>query len=163
MPKAEQTLINWQDANSDKLDELKRKLNELEKNKKTKKDIYKDTKEVYEKLKLMEDKKKYHYDKLVAREEILVELLQKCNERLSINLDDDLAEVQSRITFLEGECKKYENQLKQLKAEKKTATENYKQVEVTISNKKQELEEAKEKKVSIQRLIEHQKRLQSEE
>lgn len=163
IPKAERTLISWQEANEDKMSELKSKLTELEQDKKTKKEIYKQTKEEYDKLQLMEDKKTYTYDKLVAREGVLIELLQRCNERLGINLDNDLADIQSRINFLNTERLKYENQLKQLKSEGKSATEYYKQVQASIDNKKQELAEAEDKKAVIQRLIQNHKKMQSVE
>jgi len=163
IPKAERTLINWQNANADRMDELKNTLKQLEENKKTKKETYIKTKEEYDNLKLAEDKKTFQYNKLVAREGVLTELLQRCNERLGINLDNDLAEVQSRINFLTAECKKYEAQLKQLKVEGKNATEYYEQVQTSINNKKQELSEAEDKKVIIERLIQNHKKMQSVE
>jgi len=163
IPKAERTLINWQDANADKMNELKKMLDELEQNKKTKKDIYKKTKEEYDNLRLMEEKKAYHIHKLEAREEALVDLLQRCNERLGINLDNDLANIQSRISFLTSERNKYEQQLKQLKADGKNTSEYSGQLQASIDNKKQELAEAEEKKAVIQRLIQNHKNMQSVE
>lgn len=163
IPKAERTLENWQEENQDRMYALKNKMKELEQNKKTKTELYKTTKEEYEKLKLSFDKKVYNHEKLVTREEVLVELLLKCNERLDMNLDADLAAIQSRIDFLESERKKYETQLNQMKTAGKTGTIDYEQVKVSISNKKQELAEAEEKRATLQRLIENQKRLQSSE
>ena len=60
----------------------------------------------------------------LTRENMLVELLIKCNERLDINLDNDLNSLNSKITFLEGERKKYESQLNQMKVEGKTTDRN---------------------------------------
>ncbi|MDD4214485.1 MAG: hypothetical protein PHR81_06705, partial [Bacteroidales bacterium] len=130
---------------------------------KTKKDIYKKTKKEYEKYKLAEDKKIFQFEKLVAKEEMLSELLKTCNERLETNLDNDLKIIISRISFLEGEKKKYEIQLNQLKVEKKTGTEHYLQVQTSINNKKEELSEAQDKKEYIKRLIQGHKRAQAED
>ena len=163
LPKAERTLEVCQDENSDKIAALKKKLDELVAAKKTKKDIYITTKAAYDKLKETVDKKIYHYEKLLAKETMLVEMLQRCNERLIINLDNDLAMAQSRINFLESERKKYENQLNQLKADGKTMGDNYQQVKVSINNKKQELLEAEEKKTFIEQLMTNQKVLKSDE
>jgi len=161
IPKAERTLTGWQDANHEKMDDLKKTMTELEANKKTKKENYIKTKEEYEKLKQAEDKRIFQYNKLLARETMLLELLQKCNERLGINLDNDLAHIQSRISFLSSESKKYEAQLKQLKADGKNATDHYHQIQTSIDNKKQELLEAEEKKAAIERLIQNHKKMQS--
>jgi hypothetical protein len=163
LPKAEHTLEDWQDHNQDHMDALKNKLKELEQNKKTKTDLYLTTKEEYDKLKLSLDKKVFNHEKLVSREDMLNELLLKCNERLNINLDNDLSAIESKITFLEGERKKYEVQLEQMKAEGKTNNDGYEQVKSSIANKKQELNEAESKRDTIKRLIENQKRLQSNE
>ena len=163
IPKAERTLIEWQDKNSEKMGELEKKLDELTKSKKTRSDLYEKTKDEFEKLKLAEDKKLFQYNKLVAKEDVLIGLLEKCNERLGINLDNDLLQIQSRINFLEGEKKKYEAQLKKLKSDKKSPVEHIEQVQVSIDNKKQELEEAQIKKAQIQRLIQNHKRMQSVE
>ncbi len=162
LPKAERTLELSQEANGDKIKELKNKLTELELAKKTKKQIYTDTKDEYDKVKELVDKKLFNYNKLVDKEAMLVEMLQKCNERLDINLDNDLAVMNSRIVFLDGEKKKYESQLAQLKADGKTNTETYQQVQTSITNKKQELIEAEDKRDRIQQMIEFQKKLQSE-
>ncbi|MEI6853743.1 MAG: hypothetical protein WCL06_12925, partial [Bacteroidota bacterium] len=163
IPKAERTLENWQDENQEHMDALKNKMKELETNKKTKSDLYKTTKEEYDKLKLSFDKKVYNSEKLVGKEEMLKELLQKCNERLNLNLDGDLSAIQAKINFLESERKKYETQLSQMKSAGKTSGDDYEQVKVSIQNKKQELIEAQDKKATLQRLIENQKRLQSSE
>jgi len=163
IPKAEKTLTSWQDANSEKMNELKKTLDELEKDKKTKKDTYIKTKEEFEKLKQIEDKKVFQYNKLMNRENVLVELLKKCNERLDVDLDNDLAVIQSKISFLTSERNKYEQQLKQLKADGKSGTEYYQQLENSINNKKQELAEAEDKKSSLQKLIQIHKNSQSVE
>lgn len=158
LPKAEKSLTDWQDENQIKLDELKRKLKEYEDNKKTKKDFYKLTKEEHDKLQMALDKKLFRYNKLSSRESMLQELLLKCYERLDVNLKNDLEVIQSKIRFLKAEKIKYENQLKQLKAEGKTNTDNYFQVTGSIDNKKQELFEAEEKMQKIQEMIEKQSR-----
>jgi hypothetical protein len=163
IPKAERTLENWQDENQEHMDALKNKMKELETNKKTKSDLYKATKEEYDKLKLSFDKKVYNSEKLAGKEEMLKELLLKCNERLNLNLDGDLSAIQAKINFLESERKKYETQLSQMKSAGKTSGDDYEQVKVSIQNKKQELIEAQDKKATLQRLIENQKRLQSSE
>jgi len=163
IPKVEHNLEEWQDKNYDKINELKYTIKKLENSKKTKKDIYKKTKKEYEKYKLAEDKKIFQFEKLVAKEEMLSELLKTCNERLETNLDNDLKIIISRISFLEGEKKKYEIQLNQLKVEKKTGTEHYLQVQTSINNKKEELSEAQDKKEYIKRLIQGHKRAQAED
>jgi chromosome segregation ATPase len=163
IPKAERTLETWQDDNKVKMNELKNKMKELEQNKKTKTDLYTTTKNEYDKLKENEEKKIYNSQKLVAREAKLVELLLKCNERLDINLGNDLATIQSKIDFLESERLKYETQLNQMTTAGKTTTDDYEQVKVSVSNKRQELTEAEDKKATLKRLIENQKRLQSSE
>jgi len=161
IPKAERTLENWQDENKDKMEALKNKLKDLEESKKTKTDLYKTTKDEYDKLKLTEEKKIYNSEKLVTREAKLQELLVKCNERLNIDLDNDLGIMESKISFLENERKKYETQLSQMEAAGKTSGDDYEQVKVSVTNKKQELVEAQEKLATMKRLVENQKKLQS--
>jgi len=112
-------------------------------------------------LKLTEEKKIYNSEKLVTREAKLQELLVKCNERLNIDLDNDLGIMESKISFLENERKKYETQLSQMEAAGKTSGDDYEQVKVSVTNKKQELVEAQEKLATMKRLVENQKKLQS--
>ncbi|MEI6122643.1 MAG: hypothetical protein WCQ95_03360 [Bacteroidota bacterium] len=162
LPKAERTLELAQDENADKLKDLKKQLDELELTKKTKKPIYAETKAQYDKLKEGVDKKLFSYNKLVAKETSLVDLLQLSQERLDINLNNDLANINSHIAFLESERAKYQTQLDQLKAEGKTETDNYRQVQTSIDNKRQELIEAENKRDKVQQEIENQKKLQSE-
>ncbi len=163
MPKAERTLEISQDENSDKIAQLKKQMDALVADKKTKKPIYQETKDEYDKLKEIVDKKLFHYNKLLARETYLIELLGRCNERLDINLNNDLAMAESRIAFLGGERKKYADQLEKLKSEGKTSGDNVQQIKISITNKEQELKQAEEKKKKIEVLIANQRKLQSEQ
>ena len=161
IPKAEASLETWQDENTGKMSSLKSKLNELETNKKTKTEIYKTTLEDYDKLKHDEDVRIFHLDKLTAKENQTLDFLMVCDERLGINLENDLNNINSRIGFLESEKQKYEQQKINLVKENKTDSDDYKKISESIKNKLEELNESLEKKKNILEAIEKHKMLES--
>jgi chromosome segregation ATPase len=161
VPKAEASLETWQDENSGTLSSLKSKLTELENSKKTKSELYKTTMEEFSKLQHAEDARIFQMNKLTAKENQTIEFLMVCDERLGINLENDLDNINSRISFLESERQKYEQQKINLVKENKTDTDDYLKITESVKNKVEELNEALEKKKKIIDAIEKHKMLES--